>query len=182
MFHGPKSTKVELRKWMDDIVTSRFSDVRFIPSISAKTTWHLSASVHSQAISLQVRRACLHYVPRHCTALPHVWLKPASTVLRACCQPLDYPCTNRSDLVGLDQTVWKQPQLDYFWTFLGFALQPTHVPLSQWSPHRESTPRLRRVSVTARRVSTESQAPFKMGGQKPPVKAPPSSSAMLWAS
>ena len=65
------------------------------------------ASVHSH------KRASQSRVFASCPTSPPAlffWPKSASTVVRACFQlPFDYPCTNRSDLFGLDQSSWKQP-------------------------------------------------------------------------
>ena len=67
---------------------------------------------------------------------------------------LDYPCTNRSDLVGLDKRSLKQPHR----TTTGTRSPAARVPLYsvQVIATRKSTPRLRRVSVTAGRVFAES--------------------------
>ena len=78
--------------------------------------------------------------------------------------PFDCLCTNGCDLVGLDQSSWKQSH--------GTALGSRSPACTRASLLRPGGPYTRKhtttepVSVTAGRVSAESAAPFEVSGQK----------------
>ena len=129
--------------------------------VSFEEIRHLCSAAHSRpgtATSVQVRLACLHRVPRHCTAL-FTCLHRASTSL-ACA--LLTPLIVFARLGAILSVSIRAVGDSLTGLLLGVALQPAREPLSS--------------------SRAESQAPFKVSGQKLPVKAPLSFPAWLCAS
>ena len=130
---------------------------------------HLCIAAHSRpctATSPQARLACLRHVLRHCTAL----FLAQVCMAQVCKHRVASTCPLLTVLAGAISSLSIE------------AVEDCLIELSpiQWlSPTGKTQLDLSSVSVTAGRISGESQAPLKISGQKPPVRAP-SSSLTSW--
>ena len=119
--------------------------------------------------SISVSRVWFHH-PRHCSAL---------FLAQACKHRLASASRLLTVLAGAISSLSAEVVGDCpTGLLIGFALQPARIASYLVAVTRHVSP----VSVTAGRVTAESQAPLKVSGQKLFVKAPTSSSTQLRAS